>query len=255
MSSRFLSDDQMTLLLILFPTLLFTVSCGVENMDDGEEKVVYEGVSPDAVYILSISEDRPAEMRIGWMENVIDCEDATGRAAQRDGNTIEITIDVSDWKGAICHELSREVYGEFTVKNLEVGEYIIKSGDREYREFGRLRIEPETAYSFVDFGIPLIKAVPLDDEEHIGDTYHITVSAVFSGLSNREPIIKTTIARVRDVINIEAWQVVPKTGGLAVDYRYYLNQIDIDLGTFSAGSYTLIINDYEHPFEVPPMSD
>ena len=249
--------------------IAFIFCCtGCSVMDDivYEEEYevdIYEGASPHAVYILSISEDRPAEVRIGWMYHAGDgCTGATGRSIQRAGNTIEVTIDVSIARGpgAVCTLATHEVFGEFTVKNLEVGEYIIKSGDRE---FGWLRIEPETAYSFIDFTFSprfTIKAVTPNAEEHIGDTYHVTASAHLPGAYNCEPIIKTTIARMRDVINIEAWQVVPKTGCLVVDYGNYTDQhktksIDIDLGTFSAGTYTVIINDWELLFEVPPVSD
>lgn len=227
------------------------IGCGSEE----EFEVVYEGVSPHAVYILSVSEDRPAEVRIGWMYLAIDCEGAAGGSAQRNGNNIEVTIDVSDVRGAVCPEGARYIEREFTVKNLEVGEYIIKSGARE---FGWLRIEPDTAYSFVDSGNPLFstKTVTPNDEEHIGDTYHVTVSFRLPGWYNCEPIIKTNIEHTQDVINIEAWQVVPKTDcQIMLDPltdQYKSKFIDIDLGTFSAGSYTVIINDIEDTFEVPP---
>ncbi len=243
---------QMTLLLFM---LLLTVGCSMDTVE--------EGVSPHAVYILSVSEDRPAEMRIGWMYYGGDrCDEPTGGAAERNGNNIEVTIDVTFTNGAVdCHPALSNTYGEFTVKNLEVGEYIIKSGAHEV---GWLRIEPETAYSFVDSGSLLFntKAVTSNDEEHIRDTYHVTASFSLPGAYNCEPIIKTNIARMEDVINIEAWRVVPKTGCLVVDYRNYTDQherkfIDIDLGTFSAGSYTIIINDdWEHTLDVPPpMTD
>ena len=154
----------------------------------------------------------------------------------------------------------KEIYGKGTVKNLEVGEYIIKGNNNNTEEFGRLRIEPDTAYSFVGFRRLnfIIKAVTPNNEEHIGDTYHVTAVLGLPGAYNCEPIVKTDIERTQDVINIEAWQVVPKTDcQIILDPFNTTDQherkfINIDLGTFSAGSYTVIINNIEDTFEVPP---
>ena len=235
----------------------FIFSCtGCGFLNDSEE---YEA-SPHEAYILSISDDRPAEVTVGWKYYASDgCVSATGVSAERSSNNIYLTIKESIYTGPdACTDAVEEIYGEFTVKNLEAGEYIIKGNNNNTEEFGWLRIEPDTAYSFVDSGSPLFstKAVTPNDEEHIGDTYHVTVSFSLPGWYNCEPIIKTNIERTQDVINIEAWQVVPKTDcqimldPLTDQYEYKF--IDIDLGTFSAGSYTVIINDIEDTFEVPP---
>ena len=242
------------IVIILSFFIFYCTGCGFLN--DSEE---FEG-APHGAYILSISDDRPAEVTIGWVSYTADgCGSATGVSAERDSNNIYLTIKESIYTGTGgCTDAVEEIYGEFTVKNLEVGEYIIKGNDDNTEEFGWLRIEPEAAYSFVDTRRPFFrtKAVTPNDEEHIGDTYQVTVSFRLPGWYNCEPIIKTDIERTQDVIDIEAWQVVPETDcQMMLDTltdQYRSKFIDIDLGTFSAGSYTVIINDIEDTFEIPP---
>ena len=241
---------------IILSFLFCCTGCGF--LDGSEE---YEA-SPHEAYILSISDDRPAEVVIGGIYYFpTTCGSATGASVERDGNDIYFAIKVSEPTGpGDCGDAVTEVYGEATVKNLEVGEYIIK-GKGDHFEFARIRIEPDTAYTFVNFSYLnfIIKAVTLNDKEHIGDTYHVTaVLGLPAGWYNCEPIVKTDIKRTQDVINIEAWQVVPKTDcqiildPFKITDQYERKSIDIDLGTFSTGSYTVIINDIENTFEIPP---
>ncbi len=244
--------------IVIILSFFIFYSTGCDFLNDSEE---FEG-SPHEAYILSISDDRPAEVTVGWKYYASDgCISATGVSAERGSNNIYLTIKESIYTGPDeCTAAVEEIYGEFTVKNLEVGEYVIKGNDDNTEEFGRLRIEPNTAYSFVGFRRLnfIIKAVTPNDEEHIGDTYHVTAVLGLPGEYNCEPIVKTDIERMQDVINIEAWQVVPKTDcQIILDPFNTTDQherkfIDIDLGTFSAGSYTLIINNIEDTFEVPP---
>ena len=117
-----------------------------DMMDYGYEE--YDS-DPELASILSISDNRPAEVTIGWMTGVANgCSGATGVSAKRDGNNIYLAIKTSQSTGAFftCTQAVEDKYGAFTVKNLEVGEYIIR-GHHYKKELGRFRIEPDTAYS------------------------------------------------------------------------------------------------------------
>ena len=107
----------------------------------------YEG-SPHAAYILSISESRPAEVTIGWTFYARDgCTGASGVAAERDGNIIYLTIKVSHIFEVhlVCTQAVEERTGQFTVENLEAGEYIIKGKDENAGVLGRFSIQSSFA--------------------------------------------------------------------------------------------------------------
>ncbi|MDE0017043.1 MAG: hypothetical protein OXU51_12695 [Candidatus Poribacteria bacterium] len=234
----------------------------------------YEG-SPHEAYILSISDNRPAEVTIGWKHYVANgANSASGRGAQRDGNNIYLTIIETIYTGPNAStQEAKEVYGELTVKNLEAGKYIIKRSHdntelgqlriHNNTELGQLRIEPDTGYSFIGFYIPdfMIDPIGLNTDEQKGDTYQVKVRLRLKGYYKigYEPILKIDVERTQDVINIEAWQVIPKKNGqiildpsgITAD-QHERKHIDIDLGTFSTGSYTAIINGVEYTFEVLP---
>ena len=222
-----------------------------------EEYTEYDS-DPQLASILSISDNRPAEVTIGWMTSVADgCSGAKGVSAKRDGNNIYLAIKKSKSTGSsfACTLAVEDIYGAFTVKNLEVGEYIIR-GHHQKKELGRFRIEPDTAYSTITTG-PRFR---IDDEEK-EDTYHVTAVLPLYGYRKIgcEPIVKTDIERTQDTINIAAWEVIPKTDcqiiqdtflipeaeAIPIADRYESFPIDIDLGTFSTGSYTVIINGSE----------
>ncbi|MXV82934.1 hypothetical protein F4Z98_06115 [Candidatus Poribacteria bacterium] len=115
-----------------------TSEVGDHFVEDYEE---YE-TSPHQAHILSISESRPAEVTIGWKHLVGNgCTSAGGGAAQRNGNTIHLTIIVGEAFGVTCTQAVVEKTGQVTVKNLEAGEYIIRGKDENAGVLGRFRIQ------------------------------------------------------------------------------------------------------------------
>jgi len=232
---------------------------------DNEEYKVYEA-SPHEVYLLSVSESRPAEVTIGWRVYATNgCGDARGGTSERDGQTIYLTIEEIIYTGPNdCADISEATHGEITVKNLEAGEYIIKGNDDD-TELGRFRIEPDTAYSFTPFphlGF-MIDPIVLNNDEEKEDTYQVKVWMRLGGYYKIgcEPIFKTDVERTQDVIRIAAWQVIPKKNCQIIldDFKataqHERKHIDIALGTFSTGSYTAILNGIEYTFEVPQPPD
>lgn len=100
----------------VFPLILFFLFCytGCGFLDDD-----YDG-SPDEAYILSISENRPAEVKIGWRSYGSDgCYSARGETAERVGNHIYLTIKKrkSAGTGTVCPSEAVIIEGEFTLKN------------------------------------------------------------------------------------------------------------------------------------------
>lgn len=193
--------------------------------------------------LVSVSDDRPAEVVIGaFGYNHNTCVNSEGKvSADQDGNTIHLTGKKEIPLGfGGCGDAIADVYGEVTVKNLEVGEYIIE-GDflhKEYKdnyEVGRFRIESDAAYMEVEpvkmyskayskppteLDVILSPIVP-DDGEFEDTSYHvkIVVDVVKLYIDNTylpneykdpcyEPIYKTDIERTGDVINLNIWRLV-----------------------------------------------
>ena len=250
--------------------LLFFIFCctGCGYLDDFENDYEeFEG-SPYEAYLLSISDNRPAEVTVGWKYYASNgCNGATGVSAERDSNNIYLTIKESIYTGPDdCTTAEEEIYGKFIVKNLEVGEYIIKGNDDNTEEIGRFRIEPDTAYGFI---IPdrlgfIIDPIAANNDEQKENTYHVTAVLRLGGWydeTNCESIVKTDIERTQNVINIEAWQIIPKTncqiilGDFNITAQHERKSIDIDLGAFSTGWYAAIINANAYTFKVPPATD
>lgn len=260
--------------------LSFFIFCytGCSALDDDAHEV--NAASPHAVYLLSVSDNRPAEVTIGWGFYAKNgCDGVRGGTAQPDGHTIYLAIEEIIYTGPNdCADILGLTHGEITVKNLEAGEYIIKGkhdntelgsfhdqyGNIE-TELGRFRIEPDTAYSLT---VPrhlhfMIDPIALNTDEQKGDTYQVTASMYLEGYYDIgcEPIFKTDVERTQDVINIEAWQVIPKKNCQIIldEYKataqHERKHINIALGTFSTGSYTAILNGIESTFEVPQPPD
>ena len=194
--------------------------------------------------LVSISDDRPAEVVIGVFGfNNDTCVNSEGKVfADRDGNKIHLTgkMEVPLGPGG-CGDAITDVYGEVTVKDLEVGEYIIVGNfkNTEYKdnyEVGRFRIESDAAYMGVEpvkmyskkslklpteLDVILSPVVP-DDGEFEDTSYHVKsiVDIVQLYINNvylideykdpcYEPIYKTDIERTGDVINLDIWRLVP----------------------------------------------
>ena len=220
-------------------------------------------VAPHEAYLLSLSDNRPADVIIGWKHYVGNgCDYASGGTAERDGHHIYLTVTEHKYTGPnMCTQAVEEIYGGVSVKNLEIGEYIIK-GKHGNTEIGRFRIKPDMGYSFTTLPNPffLIDPITSNTDEQKGDTYQVTASMYLDGYYDMdcEPVFKIDVERTQDVIHIEAWQVISKKhcranlDGLEPLEGQVPKQLDIALGTFSNGSYTVILNGIEYTFEVPP---
>ena len=231
--------------------------------DSGYESEV--NMSIEVAGIVSISDDRPAKVVIGafgYHSNT--CVNRDGKVyANQSGSDIYLTGRMEIFVGGECGASVTEAYGEVTVWELEVGEYKIMSGyDSELQRF---RIESDAAYVDIDpiiYDFTVSPIVP--DSGELEDTsYHVTVSisSVHIAVSEIgcEPILKTDIERTGDVINIDLWRVVPNTDSgcdIVIDPfptpRY---NTEIELGTFSVGSYKVVINGSDYLFDVPLLND
>ena len=248
-----------------------------------------------AVVISSVSSDRPAEVVIGaYGAHSNTCVSGAKVYANRDGNKIYLTAKKEIPLGpGDCGSAVAEVYGEVTVKNLEVGEYIIM-GDVPFEyyedyELGRLRVESDAAYmqvkptkmyadmygktypSYTDkLDVILSPIVPGDGK--FEDTvyhvkimvdiveFHIDMTRVFDEykVPGCEAIYKADIERTENVINLDIWRLVRHTdSGCLIDSdigigTLWLNatKAEIDIGTLSAGSYTVFIEGVEFYFDV-----
>lgn len=238
-----------------------------------------------AVVISSVSSDRPAEVVIGaYGTHSNTCVSGAKVYANRDGNKIYLTAkkEISLAPGD-CGDAVTELYGEVTVKNLEVGEYIIM-GDVPFEyyedyELGRLRVESDVAYMQVNtkmyadiYGEPYRNTDKLDvilspivpSNSKFEDTvYHVKIMVDIVEFHEYkvpgcEAIYKTDIERTENVINLDIWRLVQYTdSGCLIDrgigvptLRLNATRAEIDIGTLSAGSYTVFIEGVEFYFDV-----
>lgn len=244
--------------------LLFFIFCYTGCGPFDEDYVEYDA-SPHEVYLLSVSESRPAEVTIGWMYYASDgCRSAKGGTAERDGQTLYLTITgITSTGPGDCTNAVEVRHGEITVKNLEAGEYTINGkDDNTETEIGRFRIEPDMAYSFTALPRPVFFTDPIAPNTDIqkGDTYQVKVRLYLEGFYkiSCEPIFKTDVDRREpDVIRIAASEVIPKKHCQiildpfkATDQHEHKHS-DIALGTFPKGLYTVMLNGIAYPFEVP----
>lgn len=248
------------IILALFVNL-FT-GCDDEYRSKGVDMKI-EGAS-----IVSISDDRPAEVVIGafgFHHN--GCVNPDGNVyAERYGNEIYLTGRMEIFVGGTCEDSETAAYGEVTVKNLEVGEYKIIPGYNY--EPQRLCIESDAAYVYIEPVINDFAVSPIvpDSSESEDTFYHVTIG--ISGIRSHgfyeigcEPILKTDTERTEDVINIDMWHVVPNTDSgcdIVVDpyQKFFIPPYnEIELGTFSVGSYRAIINGSDYLFDVPLPND
>lgn len=263
------------------PILVVLVVC-VTGCDSVEDEYGYadEDMTINAAYLTSVSGVRPAEVTIGAMGwHLTTCVDLEAKVyANREGNKIYLTAQKKVPTGdGYCGQSVTRVYGEVTLKNLEVGEYIILDGDDFDRvdprrsfgfdgELGRFRIESGAAYMEIkptefytrgtyflgddestELDVRLSPIVP--DSGELEDTSYQVKAAIGIGEfyydSNCEPIYKIGIERTANVINLDIWRLIPSIGsGCALlieskDLYPKLRKIQIDLGTFSWGSYNL----------------
>ena len=245
-----------------------------------------------AVVISAVSSDRPAEVVLGaYGAHYNTCVSGTKVYTNRDGNKIYLTAKKEIPLGpGSCGDAVTDVYGEVTVKNLEVGEYIIMAdGPSIYHkdyELGRLRIESDAAYMqmkptkmYADMfgktyrGTDKLDVIlsPIVFEDTV---YHVKIMVdivefYFDAISvfdeypelkvpGCEAIYKTDIERTENVINLDIWRLVryPDSGCLIKesidipDLELNATKAEIDVGTLSAGAYTVFIEGVEFYFDV-----
>lgn len=271
---------------ILILAGLVALFTGCDYLDGHKD----EDMPIDVAALVSISDDRPAEVVIGaFGTHYNTCVSSEAKVyASRDGNKIHLTAkkEIPIGPGS-CGDAVSEVYGEVTVKNLEVGEYIIEGNwiNREYKdnyEVGRFRIESDAAYMEVEpiklyskeyskppteLDVILSPKVP-DNGEFEDTSYHvkIIVDIVKLYVDNAfeyidpcyEPIYKTDIERTGDVIHLNIWRLVSTIdSGCTLDMSsdavfdlYYGSKAEIDVGIFSPGLYTVFIKGEEFYFNV-----
>ena len=244
--------------------ILFLAGCGYLDGEKNENMVLL------AAHVVSISKSRPAKVVIaGHGSHRNTCVNSTAIiSAKLKGNKIQLTAkkEVPIGFGGGCGDAETEIYGEDTLK-LDVGEYIIVGKDIRGNEveWGRLRIEPDAAYvdvELVDFSL-IISPPSSSTSDHFHlklgvDLYFYNEIYYFSECG--EPEIKTDVNRAGGVVNIDMSRVVPITdtgckirvAPFEVDKRredpsrkrttYEPYNTEIELGTFTKGSYRMILN-------------
>ena len=278
---------------IIISTVFVIFFMGCDYLDGHKDA----DMAIDAVVIASVSSDRPAEVVIGaYGEHYNTCVSGPEVYANREGNKIYLTgkKEIPFGPGG-CGDAVAELYGEVTVKNLEVGEYIIM-GDvpsiyhKDY-ELGRLRVESDAAYMQVKptkmyadmFGktyrgtdkLDVILSPIVPNNGKLEDTvYHVKIMVdivefYFDAISvfdeypelkvpGCEAIYKADIERTENIINLDIWRLVryPDSGCLIKesidipDLELNATKAEIDIGTLSAGSYTVFIEGVEFYFDV-----
>lgn len=272
--------------ILLSGVFYFFAGCDYPDGHKDEDMGIY------AASLVSLSNDRPAEVVIGAFGYHGDtCVNSEGKvSAKRDGNKIYLTAKKEIPLGpGECGDAVTDVYGEVTVKNLEVGEYILIAVYAAYEnEVGRFRIESDEAYinvkpagmdesspeSLVPLDVIISPKVPeAGGSEDAAYPVQIVVDIVgfrididdkySSDLKNPgcQPVYKTDIERTEEVINLEIWRLLPHAGAYCaldeIDVYwpsiFYPTTIktEIDIGTFSAGSYIVSIKGIKFYFDVP----
>ncbi len=227
------------------PILVVLVVCVTGCDYDGS---IGKDMTIKAAYLVSVSSVRPAEVTIGamgWNNNT--CVGSEAKVyASREGNKIYLSAQkrVSTGSG-YCGDMVTGVHGEVTLKNLDVGEYIILEEDAKrvfnfsdedgYSSFGfggelgRFRIESDAAYMEIkpaefytrgiyflgddqstELGVSLSPIVP--DFGELEDTSYQVKAAIYIGEfyydSNCEPIYKIDIEHTANVINLDIWCLI-----------------------------------------------
>ena len=225
----------------------------------------------ERIGILSVSEDRPATVVIGVLGSHSDtCVDGSAQvSADRDGETIQLTATMRVSTGlSLCGDAVSDVYGEVTIRDLDVGEYKVMSGSRELLKF---RITADAGYvksgpiiEHVDFTIKTADGVEVSDPRpdiETSEPVQVTMGVVGYFDSKCIPDLKTHIeldnqwsewgdtgdytidvdilGEVR-IVNTECAPMIhPNKTNLSSSYA-----AEIELGMFSVGWYSIRVNDY-----------
>ena len=243
-----------SVVLMLFSVVSF-IGCGLIGTK--------ESVPVEKVGLLYVSENRPATVLIGvhgWHHNT--CVDGDAKvSADRDGKTIHLTATMRVYSGfGGCGDAVSDVYGEVTVRNLEVGEYKVMYGDRELLKF---RIAEDAGYvksgpivKDLDFIMKTADGVELPYPYYTdSEPIQVTMGVVGYFDSKCVPYLKTHIERDQwgdikvdisgevPIVNTEcALMINPYKSNLDPSYAYYT---EIDLGTFTVGRYHIRVNNSE----------
>ena len=219
----------------------------------------------DQISILSVSEDRPAEVLIGVVGPGSNrCPNLEANVdADRKGGTIRLSATMDVPTGIVdCVAPIITVYGEVAVGNLEVGTYKVVQDDRELLHF---HIAADAGYVYLG---PVIECIDVsmktrDGVEQVGssvetsDPVHVTISV--KGYFNSECMHYLKTHMYRDefpgrwkIVYVDISGDVPIINTqCALPIDPYQNPVDspddaysnvIDLGTFSAGDYKVIVN-------------
>ena len=240
------------LVLILFIVVSF-IGCGSLFSEETDMPI-------EKIGVLSVSEDRPATVVIGVLGSHSNtCVDGSAKvSADRNGKTIQLTatMRVSTGFGGACGDAVSDVYGEVTIRNLEVGEYKVKSGSHELLKF---RIAADAGYvksgpivDYLEFTIKTPDGVELPfPYDTTSETVQVTMGVVGYFDSKCVPYLKTHIERDRwGTIEVEISGEVPIVNtecALMINpneiYRNPSYYGEIDLGTLSVDHYTIKVND------------
>ena len=230
-----------------------------------EDEIYYRGST--AIGIVSISENRPAEvlMRVSGVTEGCGPVPFKNVYADRVENTIFLKPTVLEGSGAgggyTCSAIY-ELYGEVTVKALEVGEYKIVANEREHLW---LRIEKETTAIFLK---PMIRdvtvqmktseGIELFDSLFSDEPVQVTIGVegyFDSGIhcEFEDPSKMTYIEREAEDINVDIFSEVRSTD--CMRDIYILDggpgyEAEIDLGIFAAGDYRVNVNGHEIQFSI-----
>lgn len=212
------------------------------------------------IAIISISDERPADVVIritGFHRDT--CVSQPKVYYDRKGNTIQVSAKYNVGGGfGGCGDAETEVYGDVTIRKLEVGKYKIITHDTEQMQ---LHIEKDAAYVGTkrtpeDIDI-IMKTLDGDELTEIPDDYSDPVKVIlkltFQSRFTCEPHHNIQIKRDElGVINADIVQVVPIDATCApVLYPFPFSEnyiplytTELTLGTYLSGVYRVNINNW-----------
>ena len=193
------------------------------------------GMFIESVEVLSISQERPASVRIRAMgSNTDDCvKSEVTIFYKRRGNIIKVwgykeIPNSNPFMGGGCADTMVDLYGEVVVENLPIGTYQIAASGGDLLAF---RVEADTGY---------VRRTPIIEQMQVGvkdaDPSHvfIQVSGDFGG--ECQDFLKTEIAQNANTITIDI------SGEMPINAKCPPYTDLIDLGTFSPGHYEVSVN-------------
>ncbi len=256
---------------IIILTLFVHLFTGCDSLDGSKDVDMWI----EAAGIVSVSDDRPAEVVIGAVgAHSNTCVSRNVEvSATREGNDINLTAKMEiPFFPSLCGDAVTGVYGEVTLKNLKMGEYKIL--DDSSRELGRFRIEEYAAYVDIEpiiNGFIISRPVFRDNDELEDTSYFVKASIGIEEVHETgcELIIPRTVLwtdreDTEAVINIDIKRRVPNAdspcGVISLYqptevYGAWIHNTEIHLGLFSAGTHRVVIDGMNYIFEIPLQVD